>query len=615
MNRTWANSVNDHPFRAEISKYIWATKYRYREGEVIHDRTITDTWRRIAKALAQAEEAGQPEWEDRFYTALKDFKFLPGGRIQAGAGASRQVTLLNCFVMGTIEDSMDGIFDVLKEAALTMQKGGGVGCDFSTLRPKGSSAHTVGGVASGPISFMRIWDAMCATLLSTGNRRGAMMSTLRCDHPDIEEFISVKQDPLQLRNFNLSVLVTDDFMQAVEQDDEWLLVFPHPATDGAEESVIRKWPGHDTPVRCMVYRRIPAKDLWQKIMRATYDYAEPGVLFIDRINRLNNLWYKETIVATNPCGEVPLPPHGACDLGSINLTSFVRQPFSERAQFDMDNFCGLVQVAARMMDNVISISEYPLAPQAEQALGSRRVGLGITGLADALIMLGYRYGSESSLKFAQSLLKALCHTAYCTSINLAKEKGVFPFFEKEQYGNSEFIGSLPDEIQRKIRKFGIRNSHLTAIAPTGTISLLANNVSSGVEPVFDFSYKRKVLDAEDHIREYDVEDYACRVWWELKGRDIPLPPQFVDAHGLVPEQHLQMQAAVQPFIDNAISKTINIPSDYNFEAFQSLYQMAYEAGLKGCTTFRPNPITGEVLTTFDDSERAFHCCSINREAD
>ncbi|MDJ0955896.1 MAG: adenosylcobalamin-dependent ribonucleoside-diphosphate reductase [Arenicellales bacterium] len=606
--------MNDHPFRAEISRYIWETKYRNRQGEVIHDQTITDTWRRIAGALAQAEVIDQRGWQDRFYAALENFKFLPGGRIQAGAGVDRQVTLLNCFVMGTIEDSMDGIFDVLKEAALTMQQGGGVGCDFSTLRPKGSSAHTVGSVASGPVSFMRIWDAMCATLLSTGNRRGAMMATLRCDHPDIEEFISVKQDPLQLRNFNLSVLVTDAFMQAVEQDDEWPLVFPHPTTRTGE-SVTRRWPGHDTPVRCWIYNRISARSLWQKIMRATYEYAEPGVLFIDRINRLNNLWYKENIIATNPCGEIPLPPYGACDLGSINLTSFVRAPFSERALFDMNGFCALAQVATRMMDNVISISEYPLEPQAEQARGSRRIGLGITGLADALIMLGYRYGSESSLQFAKSLLKALCHTAYCTSVELAKEKRPFPFFVGEQYGSGEFIRTLPEEIQEMVQRFGIRNSHLTAIAPTGTISLLANNVSSGLEPVFDFLYKRKVLDANDHQREYEVVDYACRVWWELNGKDIPLPPQFVDARSLAPERHLEMQAAVQPFIDNAISKTINIPSDYSFDAFQSLYETAYEAGLKGCTTFRPNPITGEVLTSVDDTQQAVHCCSINREAD
>ena len=613
--RAKPNSVSDHPFRAEISKYIWETKYRYRQGEVIQDLTISDTWRRIARALAQAEEKDRQGWEDRFYAALEDFKFLPGGRIQAGAGAGRQVTLLNCFVMGTIEDSMDGIFDVLKEAALTMQRGGGVGCDFSTLRPKGSHAQTVGGVASGPVSFMRIWDAMCATLLSTGNRRGAMMATLRCDHPDIEEFISIKQDPLQLRNFNLSVLVTDAFVHAVKQDEEWPLVFPQSATDSGGESITRQWPGRDTPVCCRIYNRVSAKSLWQKIMQATYDYAEPGVLFIDRINRLNNLWYKETIVATNPCGEIPLPPYGACDLGSINLTGFIRYPFSQRAQFDNEGFCALAQVATRMMDNVISISEYPLPPQAEQALGSRRIGLGITGLADALIMLGHRYASEPSIRFAESLLEALCHTAYRTSIDLAKEKGPFPFFTRDQYGDGEFIRTLPDDIQKKIQEFGIRNSHLTAIAPTGTISLLANNVSSGLEPVFDFSYKRKVLDQEDHPREYGVVDYACRVWWELKGKDMPLPPQFVDARSLAPEQHLNMQAAVQPFIDNAISKTINIPPDYRFDAFRSLYEMAYEAGLKGCTTFRPNPITGEVLTSLSDIPQAVHCCSINREAD
>lgn len=512
---------------------------------------------------------------------------------------------------------MDGIFEALKEAALTIQRGGGVGCDFSNLRPKGSTAHEVGGVASGPVSFMHIWDTMCTTLLSTGNRRGAMMATLRCDHPDIEDFVDIKRDPRKLRNFNLSVLVTDAFMRAVRQDDEWLLVFPQ-AGNGTQtrgEPVMRSWPGYDKPVRCRVCRCLSARQLWHKIMCATYDYAEPGVLFIDRINRLNNLWYKETVVATNPCGEIPLPPYGACNLGSINLARFVLEPFAEQARFDMDHFRQVATVATRMMDDVISVSAYPLRSQAEQALGSRRIGLGITGLADALIMLGYRYGDEPSLQFAQIVVRELCHTAYRTSIKLAREKGPFPDFDRDRYGEGEFIRALPDGIQESIRESGLRNSHLISIAPTGTISLLANNVSSGIEPVFDYSYKRVVLDEQHEPQQYELVDYACKVWQELNGADAPLPPQFVDARSLAPELHLKMQAAIQPFVDNAISKTINAPTDYGFDNFRTLYQMAYEMGLKGCTTFRPNPITGEVLSMLDDAAQAHHCCSINREAD
>ena len=603
------------PFTAPISEHIWDTKYRYREDGAVRDRDITDTWRRIARALAGVEQKDRDDWERRFYDVLEDFRFLPGGRIQAGAGTRRRVTLFNCFVMGVIEDSMDGIFEALKEGALTMQRGGGVGYDFSTLRPRGRRARTVGGIASGPVSFMQIWDAMCATLLSTGNRRGAMMATLRCDHPDIEAFVEAKRDPGRLRNFNLSVLVTDAFMQAVETDADWPLVFPLDAGETpAGETVERPWSGGPAPVPCRVHGRVSARGLWNRIMRATYDYAEPGVLFIDRINRLNNLYYRETISATNPCGEVPLPPYGACDLGSVNLTRFVSDPFSDKARFQTDRFLDTVRIAVRMMDNVIDLSEFPLEPQAEQARGSRRIGLGVTGLADTLIMLGLRYGEAPSLGFARDILRQLCHTAYGTSIALAREKGPFPFLDRERHGESEFIRALPEELQQGIQRDGIRNSHLVAIAPTGTISLLANNISSGLEPVFDFSYRRRIMDSEGRPAEYTLTDYAYRCWRELKGTEAELPPEFVDSRQLAPEQHLEMQAAIQPYVDNAISKTINIPGDYGFDAFRSLYESAYRRGLKGCTTFRPNPVTGEVLSALDEAP-ARHCCSIEREAD
>ncbi len=978
----------DDPFITEISRHIWDSKYRFRDGDVVRDKTVDDTWRRIAHTLANVEKDGQSQWQRRFYEALRDFKFLPGGRIQAGAGTGRRVTLFNCFVMGTIEDSMDGIFDGLKQGALTMQQGGGVGYDFSTLRPQGAQAKSVGTVASGPVSFMQIWDAMCATLLSTGARRGAMMATLRCDHPDIEAFIDAKRDSRVLRHFNLSVLVTDAFMEAVRRDDEWALVFP--VENGAAagfETLMHPWSGQSVPVRCRVYRRVRARALWDRLMRATYEYAEPGVLFIDRINQLNNLWYREQISSSNPCvtadtwvhttdgprrvrelrgrpfealvngqahrssphgfystgekpvlrlrtregfslrltgdhpvlratrptrrlwqaewikagelragdrivihnhrhtshwpgrhdekegyllglligdgtfgdgqaqlrawpgeemadadasasgvlavmktveeitgdlphrsdfsgwrsggagayrflklahitriaeslnirhgnktvtpavercssdfyrgflrglfdtdgsvqgsqskgvsvrlaqsdetmlesvqrmllrlgiastlyrnrrtagprmlpdgrggkrvyecraehdlvisgdnlpvfheivgfadtrkqsrltallksykrafnrerftvivesiesdgaeetfdvqipginafdangiyvhncGEIPLPPYGACDLGSINLTAFVHEPFSAEARLDLDGVRNTAAVATRMMDNVIDASQFPLEKQAEQARGTRRIGLGLTGLADTLIMLGLRYDEEPGRKLAADVMQAICHTAYRSSIALAKEKGPFPFFEHEKYLQGKFIQALPRDIRDDIARHGLRNSHLTAIAPTGTISLLANNISSGLEPVYQFSLTRRVLELDGRYTEHPLTDYALHRWRERHG-DGKLPAAFIDTRALTPAAHLDMQAALQPFVDNSISKTINVPRDYRFEDFKEIYAQAHGLGLKGCTTFRPNPVTGEVL--HGDDESAPHCCTVEREAD
>ncbi len=600
-------------FTSDIARHIWESRYRHRDGDVVHDRSVSDTWRRVARALADVEAHDRDAWADRFYHALEDFRFLPGGRILAGSGTDRRVTLFNCFVMGRVEDSLDGIFDALKEGAVTMQQGGGVGYDFSTLRPAGSRARSAGRISSGPVSFMEIWDTMCATLLSTGSRRGAMMATLRCDHPDIEAFIEAKHEEGSLRHFNLSVLITDAFMEAVHDDAAWPLVFPDGELDNGEtgETIQRRWPGSKSPVPCRVFRRVAAREVWQRIMRATYDYAEPGVLFIDRINRLNNLRYREEISATNPCGEIPLPAYGACNLGSINLTRFVERPLRGDARFDRAGFEETVKVAVRMLDNVVDASQLPLPQQAAQARGSRRIGLGITGLADALIMLGHVYGGQPSLQFAHGIMQILCHTAYRTSIVIAREKGAFPFLEPA-YADSEFVRGLPEDIQRGIREAGIRNSHLTAIAPTGTISLLANNISSGLEPVFDFSYQRRIMDEAGRSREYEITDYAYRLWQEQNGDQAPPPESFVDARNLDPETHLAMQAAIQPCVDNAISKTINVPENFAFERFKTLYQSAYEQGLKGCTTFRANPVTGEVLSSVKDSTL---CCSIEREAD
>jgi ribonucleoside-diphosphate reductase alpha chain len=599
-------------FANEISRYVWQAKYRFVDRGA-GERSIADSWHRIARALAAVEAKDAALWQERFFDALRDFKFLPGGRIQAGAGTERHVTLFNCFVMGPVEDSIPGIFRALEEGAVTMQQGGGIGVDFSTLRPRGARTKAGGGIASGPVSFMQVWDAMCGTILSTGARRGAMMATLRCDHPDIEEFVTAKQRTGQLRRFNLSVQVTDAFMAAVRADDEWPLVFPAATFEGDGETVLREWPGADGPLPCRVVKRARARQLWDLILRSTYDYAEPGVLFVDRINRTNNLWYRERISATNPCGEIPLPPYGACDLGSLNLTRFIDAPFAPRARIDYESLRDIVQIGVRMLDNVIDASRFPLPQQAENARGSRRIGLGITGLADALVMLGLRYGSEPSLAVAAAVMREICHAAYRTSIMLAREKGSFPYFERDKYLSGPFIRSLPEDIQRGIGEHGIRNSHLLAIAPTGTISLLAGNVSSGLEPIFATSYRRKVLGDDGNPKEFVLTDRALELW-RATHRD-GTPECFVTASELPVTAHLAMQAALQPFVDNSISKTINVPEQCPFEEFRRIYDLAYDRGLKGCTTFRPNPVTGTVLSEEASGAEAPHCCVLEREAD
>jgi ribonucleoside-diphosphate reductase alpha chain len=595
---------------ADISRHVWETKYRY-AGE----RTIADSWRRIARALAALEPNDPSGWEARFLDILQDFRFLPGGRIQAGAGTARNVTLFNCFVMGAIEDSIPGIFKALQEGAVTMQQGGGIGLDFSTLRPRGTLAKSTGTVASGPVSFMQIWEATCGTILSTGARRGAMMATLRCDHPGIEEFVAAKQQPGQLRRFNLSIQITDAFMAAVRRDAQWPLVFPAAAFDEDGETVLREWSDQDGAVPCRVIRRVRARQLWDRILRATYDYSEPGVLFIDRINKLNNLWYRERITATNPCGEIPLPPYGACNLGSLNLTRFVRSPFTPEARIDFESLANTTQIAVRLLDNVIDASRFPLPEQAENAHRSRRIGLGITGLANALVMLGLGYGSDRSISLAADTMRGICHAAYRASIALAKERARFPWFERDKYLQSPFIQNLPHDIRDGISEYGIRNSHLIAVAPTGTISLLAGNVSSGIEPIFAASYTRKVLVKNETAKDFVLTDYALDQWRKTHGRTEGLPNGFVTASELPIHAHIAMQAALQPFVDNSISKTISVPSDCHFGEFKKIYDLAYDHSLKGCTTFRPNPTTGTVLSEEAAGVEAPHCCVLEREAD
>ncbi|MEJ2316308.1 MAG: adenosylcobalamin-dependent ribonucleoside-diphosphate reductase [Gammaproteobacteria bacterium] len=585
-----------------ISRWVWETRYRHSD-----ERSITDSWERVAYALASVESESEL-YAQRFLAILDDFRFLPGGRILAGAGSGRDVTLFNCFVMGLIEDSLDGIFTALRESALTMQMGGGIGLDFSTLRPAGVRTRRVGVIASGPVSFMHVWDAMCATLVSSGNRRGAMMATLRCDHPDIEKFITAKQEPGVLTHFNLSVQVTDDFMQAVQSDAEWPLLFPADSLgEGAAGLPVMEsgWPGREGVVACRVMRTIRARELWEKITQAAYDSAEPGVLFVDQINRENNLAWKEQISATNPCGEIPLPPWGGCDLGSINLTRFIKAPFDEGAVVDWESLGRTVHDAVRLLDNAIDLSHYPLQQQREQMQATRRIGLGITGLADALMMLDIRYGDDASFALASHLMQTIRDAAYRASIELAREKGAFPAFDATAYLASPFIERLPGDIRKDIARVGIRNSHLLAIAPAGTISLLAGNISSGLEPVFEKRYRRRVrIDGE--WKEFDVEDYGCKQWRELGLPDEP--PSWVGARELSPDLHLKMQASLQPFVDSAISKTVNIPASMPFEDYLGLYEKAWRLGLKGCTTYRPNPITGSVLDTPDGG-----CCRIDRE--
>ena len=559
-------------FTAPIAEAIWDMKYRLKEADGTPiDSDVEDTWRRIAKALASVEK--QPaKWEDKFYQALEDFKYLPAGRIIAGAGTGRSVTLFNCFVMGTIEDNMGGIFDGLRQAALTMQQGGGIGYDFSTIRPRGAQVKGVAADASGPLSFMDVWDAMCRTIMSAGSRRGAMMATMRCDHPDVEDFIVAKQDATRLRMFNLSVLITDPFMDAVKSNSAWDLVF------GGK-----------------IYKTVQARVLWNKIMRSTFEFAEPGVIFIDRITAANNLGYVETIAATNPCGEQPLPPYGACLLGSINMAKLVKNPFEANAELDPKALDDLVRMAVRMMDNVVDASRFPLPEQEAEARAKRRIGLGVTGLADALLMMGLRYGAPEAAAQTETWMKAIARSAYLASVDLAKEKGAFPLFDADKYLASGTMRAMDEDVRQAIKVHGIRNALLTSIAPTGTISLYAGNVSSGIEPVFAYAYTRKVLQKDGSRTEEEVVDYAVQLWREKFGQK-PLPDYFVNAQTLPPLDHVRMQSAAQKWIDSSISKTINCPEDISFDDFAEVYMAAWDQGCKGCTTYRPNAVTGSVLT-------------------
>ncbi len=592
------------PELQQVSFDVLQEKYaKGAEKELSGPEMVKAIRTRVARALA-AQEADPAAHEERFLRALEG-GFIPGGRINSAAGTDiKNVTLINCFVQPVGDsvsgkvDGKGGIYLALRDAAETMRRGGGVGYDFSSIRPHGAKVKGTESSASGPVSYMHVFDQSCSTVESAGARRGAQMGVLRVDHPDVLEFISAKQQSGKLNNFNISVGVTDGFMQALESGAKFELVHKAEPSEaliaqGAFQRADGMW----------VYRTLDPGALWSAIMDNTYNAAEPGVLFIDRINTENNLHYCEVIEATNPCGEIPIPDFGCCCLGSINLTAFIEHPFEDTARFDFDTFAQVTRQAVRMLDNVLDTTAWPLPQQHQEAMEKRRIGLGYTGLGDALIELGLRYDSDAGRTFGADVTRFMRDTAYRASIELAKEKGAFPKLDAEKYLQSGFAKRLPDDIRAAIRTHGIRNSHLLAIAPTGTISLaFADNASNGIEPAFSWFYTRSKRMADGSKQDYPVEDHAFRMWRALGNDTANLPEAFVSALDIAAKDHMRMQAAIQPYIDASISKTVNVPADYPFAQFADLYLEAWKAGLKGITTYRPNNILGSVLSVETPSE-------------
>ncbi len=646
-----ARAVTEVPLQP-ASLDIWDKKYRLKtkQGEPV-DATVDDTWSRVARALADVETTPElrEHWHERFLWALRHGA-IPAGRITSNAGAREHkpaTSTINCTVSGTITDSMDDILEKVHEAGLTLKAGCGIGYEFSTLRPRNAYVSGAGAYTSGPLSFMDIYDKMCFTVSSAGGRRGAQMGTFDVAHPDVREFIRAKREDGRLRQFNLSLLITDGFMQAVESDADWPLVFPvhvkeKDEVDLADDTRViwREWPSHenyivrdDGLVACKVYGHLRARHLWDMIMVSTYDYAEPGFILIDRVNEMNNNWWCEQIRATNPCGEQPLPPYGSCLLGSVNLTRFVRDPFGPKAHFDMDEYREVVKVFTRMLDNVVEVNGLPLEQQRAEIMSKRRHGMGFLGLGSTLAMLKLRYGSDEAVAFTEDVSREMALAGWEVALELAKEKGSAPVLQQDYTVTGDMLRKRPEmvrdgykigdsipgrvlhakysrymqrvaevapELVDALAETGARFTHHTSIAPTGTISLsLANNASNGIEPSFAHSYSRNVIRPGRKTKEkvevmsYELLAYRALINAEAKpGSDEPnekLPEYFVAADDISPMQHVDMQAAAQKWVDSSISKTANVPTDYPYEDFKDIYFHAYKKGLKGCTTFRFNP--------------------------
>jgi ribonucleoside-diphosphate reductase alpha chain len=578
----------DHPFSVQI----WESKYRYK-GE----KTINDTFKRVAEAVCIHD---QEQFAQECYVAMCAGLWIPGGRILAGAGTEKRVTLMNCYVNKTIDDSLDDIMEGVSIAALTQQQGGGIGTDFSTLRPTGAVLHRTGAVASGPLPFMVMWDAMCTTIRSAGDRRGAMMGTLIDTHPDLLQFVEAKHKKGELTNFNVSILVSDAFMEAVREDEEWVLHFEVPpiSRDKALEEYDFKDDDNKQQYAYAVHR---ARDLWAKITKSTYEYSEPGVIFIDRVNDLNNLGYCEYIQCTNPCGEQPLPPNGTCNLGAINLARMVTDPFTDKADINWELLARVASVGIRFLDNVIDVTQYPLKAQEQEESDKRRTGLGVSGLADALAQLGLRYGSPAARDVTDKIFYTICQAVYKGSIDLAAERGPFPLYSDDQYLRG-FAGKKLDHVViETLKEFGIRNGVLLTVAPTGTTSIVYGDVSSGIEPVFAHTTKRNVRQPDGSFKLSDTSSFVSRFYKHCTGRD-ELPGYLVTTDDLTIEDHITMQAAVQNWVDASVSKTVNCPKEMSYESFVKVYDLAYSLGCKGCTTYRPSDVRGSILIDASKTE-------------
>ena len=567
------------------------------------ETSAEDLYRRVARALASVEAPDLREKYETLFLENLHAGAIGAGRIMSAAGTDIQATLINCFVQpvgdciqGVDDEGFPGIYEALREAAETMRRGGGVGYDFSRIRPKGAQVKATASVASGPCSYMNVFDQSCSTVESAGARRGAQMGVLRIDHPDVHEFITAKRTPGRWNNFNVSVGVSDAFIEAVQQGQPWELV--HRARPGA---VAMAQGAYQRADGMWVYSTVQARALWDTIMKSAYDFAEPGILFLDHINEDNNLNYCEDIAATNPCGEQPLPSYGCCDLGPVILTRFVRHPFGFDGlpAFDFEAFEKVVALQVRALDNVLDVTFWPLPQQRDEAMAKRRIGVGFTGMGNTLAMLCLRYDMQEGRAMAARIAQSMRDAAYLASVELAREKGAFPKFEAEPYlAAGTFASRLPEPIKKAIRKHGIRNSHLLSIAPTGTVSLaFADNASNGIKPPFSWMYKRKKREADGSTSEYAVEDHAWRLYRDLGGDVDALPDYFISALAMPAEGHIAMMEAVQPFVDTAISKTVNIPADYPYDDFKDLYLQAWRARLKGLATYRPNAILGSVLET------------------